>query len=127
MPDIDDIGPFLRRLTADVGATARVARDLVLGRDPGNRGYTIALYRGFGANNRVEIRGRVLKEDSIPAAAREHSRWQNFVAMARRIESEPLPYARVRVHAGPGSIETRADDEGYFHAELAASGAPRID
>jgi phosphatidate phosphatase APP1 len=124
---LTDLNPFLRRITADVSAGVRAARALLLGRTPGDGRYAIVLYRTFGAEGRVHVRGRVVKDDALAPASRDHSRWQNFVAMARRIESDPLAYAAVRLSIGSTSVDVTADDDGFFNAGVIIANPERFD
>src|SRR5687767_13017622 len=65
-------------------------------------------YRGYGTADRVLVLGRVLQETGVGAPQPSQSRWRNLVASLRRIESDPLPFARVRAqfaalgHLKPG-------------------------
>src|SRR5205823_1800022 len=43
-----------------------------------------------------------------------HAKWQNLLNVVRRLESEPMPFARVRVRVGGTDAELRADDEGFI-------------
>jgi phosphatidate phosphatase APP1 len=62
--------------------------------------------------------GRVLKDQRIrPARARER-RWRNFAAFIKLIESDEVPYARLRASFRGTVQELRADQEGYFRVEL---------
>ena len=75
-------------------------------------------YRSYGTAERVLVLGRVLQNEGIHAPIAMQSRWRNLVASLRRIESDPLPFARVRARlAGDESrraAELVADDEGFL-------------
>ena len=74
-------------------------------------------YRGYGTADRSLVLGRVLQDEGIRAPQPEQSLWRNFVASLRRIESDPLPFARVRARIGgepPRHEEIVADDEGFL-------------
>ena len=103
------------------------ARDLILGRVPGEERFVIALYGGFGTADRVAVHGRVLRENRIAPASLTHSRWQNALSMMRRIQADPLAHATLRVSVGSASVDTVADDEGFFHASVRAADAERLD
>ena len=109
---------FLDRLADDLAAAAGAARDALLGRTPGEDRFIIALYGGFGNADRALVHGRVLRENRIAPAAITHSRWQNVLAMVRRIHADPLRHATVRVSIGSASVDVMSDDEGFFHASL---------
>jgi phosphatidate phosphatase APP1 len=62
------------------------------------------------------VLGRVLQDEGVRAPDAAQSRWRNLVASLRRIESDPLPFARVRAraaHADARHHEIVADDEGF--------------
>jgi phosphatidate phosphatase APP1 len=52
---------------------------------------------------------------------------RNLFAMLKRLESDPLPFARVRVSLPDGHRELVADDEGFVHHWLDAEPAPGVD
>jgi phosphatidate phosphatase APP1 len=74
-------------------------------------------YRGYGTADRALVLGRVLQDEGIRAPDAAQSRWRNLIASLRRIESDPLPFARVRAHlmaAQAKPHEIVADDEGFI-------------
>ena len=81
-------------------------------------------YRGYGTADRALVLGRVLQDEGVRAPQPEQSRWRNLVASLRRIESDPLPFARVRARlaAAPDAHheEIVADGEGFLRHWLAA-------
>ncbi len=79
-------------------------------RDP----YEIFAYRGYGNGSRVLVQGRVLECEDIPVSTASDSRWTNLVNTYKRIESDPVPGARVRAEIAGVAREIVADDEGYF-------------
>ena len=80
--------------------------------------YHIAPYRGYGGDGRVLVLGRVLQDERLLPADAGHSKLYNLVAMLKRLESDPLPYARVRAQVPGGHRELVADDEGFIRAWL---------
>jgi phosphatidate phosphatase APP1 len=60
----------------------------------------------------------VLQNERLLPAASGDSKLRNLVAMLKRLESDPLPVARVRAHLPEGNRELVADDEGYIRAWL---------
>jgi len=97
-----------------------------LDRDP----IQIVGYRGYGAADRALVLGRVLQDDAVRAPQPAQSSWRNLIASLRRIESDPLPFARVRAqaaHEGATLHEIVADDEGFLRHWLprpVSAGAP---
>lgn len=88
--------------------------------------YAPAGYRGYGTREKVLVLGRVLQADESETKVGGASRWRNLKAALTRIESDPLPHARVRVSlgGGPGMLddarEIVADDEGFFREWIGA-------
>ncbi|HKO15884.1 MAG TPA: phosphatase domain-containing protein [Gemmatimonadaceae bacterium] len=112
-------GDWQRDLWSIAGAVSARARQAVhtveraLGRDPAMP-HGIIGYRGYVAGGRALVLGRVLRDTRIGRADPGSSRWDNLLAMLRRLESDPLPHARVRVSALGASREVVTDDEGYL-------------
>ncbi len=90
-------------------------------RDP----YGIIGYRGYAAADRALVLGRVLQEQGIAPADPAHGRWRNLVHALKRLESDPLPFARVRATAAGTATELAADDEGFLHAWVPLPAATR--
>jgi len=83
-------------------------------RDP----YHIAGYRGYGRDGRVLVLARVLQDEFLAAADAGHSKARNLLAMLKRLESDPLPFAKVRARLRDGDRELVADDEGFVREWL---------
>lgn len=79
-------------------------------RDP----YMIAAYRSYGNGRRVLVRGRAMEDEGVRSAGERDSVWRNLLNSYRRIESDPLPFARIRAIVAGTSVELTADDEGFF-------------
>ena len=77
-------------------------------------------YAGYGTRRKALVRGRVLEDEGIGPAAAGDRRWRNFAAFLRRMESDEVPFARVRIHGKT----LQADREGYFGAALAGRYEP---
>jgi phosphatidate phosphatase APP1 len=84
-------------------------------RDP----LVIHAYRGYGTNERVRVRGRVLEDQGIPAAGERDAAWRNVLNAVRRLESDEVPGARVGVRFAGAMQELVTDAEGYFDTWLA--------
>jgi phosphatidate phosphatase APP1 len=79
--------------------------------------YLAVGYRGYGTRDRALVLGRVLQADESEPEVTAGSRWRNLAAAITRIESDPLPHARVNVSLGGVPEDAReivADDEGFF-------------
>ena len=92
----------------------RAAERAGIGGQP--RPYEIHVYRGFGNGERVLIHGRVLEETEVEAAAATDSAWKNLINVYRRIESDPVPRAQVRIRIAGVEQDLVADNEGFFRA-----------
>jgi hypothetical protein len=55
--------------------------------------------------DRVLLLGRVLRDEGLPDPDPSHSKVRNLVAMLKRLESNPLPFARVRARLPGGERE----------------------
>jgi phosphatidate phosphatase APP1 len=113
----------LRQLAMSLGARMRGganALERLVDRDP----YHIVGYRGYSGGGRVLVLGRVLQNEGLRDPDPSHSKARNLLAMLKRLESDPLPYARVRARLSGTDRELVADDEGFFREWIeAASGA----
>ena len=74
----------------------------------------IAAYRGFGTAHRLYVHGRVLQSETPAPATESDSTWRNLINTWRRLESDPLPFARVSAHIGSTRKDLVADNEGFF-------------
>jgi phosphatidate phosphatase APP1 len=85
---------------------------------PVPEGIRIATFAGYGTGSVLSLSGRVLTDPTIGRAS-EGDTWRtNLRNMIRRLESDEVPEAVVRVSLGGVTLEARADDEGYFHLEI---------
>ncbi|MGH7719538.1 MAG: App1 family protein [Gemmatimonadaceae bacterium] len=85
-----------------------------IGRDP----YHVVGYRGYASADRALVLGRVLENEGITPAHASHSWWRNLVDTLKRVESDPLPFARVRARVHGTEREIAADDEGFLREWL---------
>jgi phosphatidate phosphatase APP1 len=88
-----------------------------------NRAVRVVPYRGFGGPAGVRVRGRILYGSPPRPSSPEDRWWQNLANAYRRLESDEVPGARVRVRFLGAETEVVADDEGHFHASLPAGAA----
>lgn len=104
----------LLSLARSLGRTAKRAAhalERVVDRDP----YHVIGYRGYATPERALILGRALQNEALAPADAGHPTWQNLIDMLKRIEADPLPFARVRATIGEREHEIEADDEGFLH------------
>ena len=85
-------------------------------RDP----YHVAPYRGYGRPGRILVLARVMENEGLASPDVRHGKARNLFTMLKRLESDPLPGARVRVSLPGGDRELVADDEGFVRAWLDA-------
>ena len=78
----------------------------------------VVAFHGHGTHEAVEIRGRLLVDRGIKAAADDDSILDNIVRMYKRLESDELPGVNVNVSFGGQATQTVSDEEGYFHAAI---------
>jgi phosphatidate phosphatase APP1 len=98
------------------GVATRLAREF--GTDP----YEIVPYRGHGTPDRVYVHGRVIETKGVSAPTADDSTWRNLINTVKRLESDPLPHARVRARIGETEHEIIADNEGFFAAWIPTNG-----
>lgn len=102
----------LRALAASLGSRLKEGADALerlVDRDP----YHIVGYRGYAGNGRALLLARVMQNEELPDPDPSHSKLRNLVAMLKRLESDPLPFAQVRARLPDGDRELIADDEGF--------------
>jgi len=74
----------------------------------------ILTYRGFGNDDLIYFRGRVVEDYGIPAPDPKHSIWKNMLSMFKRYKSDGLPDMEVNVQLGGTNKKAITDDEGFF-------------
>lgn len=112
----DDLARFALELAGHLrGAGEIVSRELGVG---ARRTYQIAGYRGYGTGERAHVIGRVIEQRGIAPPSAHDSVWRNLLNTYKRMDSDPLPFARVRARLGDTEQIIVADDEGFFRAWL---------
>ena len=107
----------LGRIAGEVLAEVeRAGKSIGIGDD--DRPYEFMPYRGYGTRSRVLVHGRVIESRNIAAPTERDSLWRNLVNTYKRIDSDPLPRARVHVRLGEHERELVADEEGFFREWL---------
>ena len=112
-----ELTSFTLALGSRVRGAARQLARAVVGSDP----YEIVPYRGHGNTTRLYVHGRVLESEKISPAGEADSTWRNLVNTWKRLESDPLPHARILARRGDVEQEIVADDEGFFGAWIPVS------
>lgn len=78
----------------------------------------VATYRGYGRRGRIWFRGRVLDDESGEPASASASAWTNIAQTLRRIETDEVPGATVRISFCDEEVEATTDEDGYFDVFL---------
>lgn len=71
-------------------------------------------YTGYANDSELTLHGRVLRARRVTPAEARISAWQNFLALARLMNSAEVPGATVCAHVRSRDHQTVADGEGYF-------------
>lgn len=78
----------------------------------------ITTYIGNGSREKFHLCGRVLADKGVTSAKDEDTVWDNLVNMYRRLSSDEIPHARLRIRFGDQEIEVTANEEGFFSVFL---------
>ncbi len=78
----------------------------------------IQTYRDFGTASCVTVRGRLLEDPRLRKPTPDDTLLDNVMATLRRMESDEIPGARLRVQFCGATTEVTTDEEGYFSATL---------
>jgi len=84
------------------------------------RPVVILPYRGYGTARGLVLPGRVLEGTRLRPARATDRRWRNLATFLSLIESDEVPFARLRARFNGTATELRADREGYFRVEMEA-------
>ena len=112
----------LKELAGDLGRRLKHAADRFERRwddDP----YCIVGYRGYGTADRGLVLGRVLEDEGHLPPDPAHSPLRNLIDAIKRLESDPLPLARVSARLGGRMHPVEADDEGFVRSWLPMGGS----
>jgi phosphatidate phosphatase APP1 len=80
----------------------------------GNRDLMVMPYRGFGTQDWLWFKGRVLENQDLTPPSETSSTWQNFRNTVERLRTDELPGAEVTAEFRGKTQTATADDEGYF-------------
>jgi phosphatidate phosphatase APP1 len=75
-------------------------------------------YRGYATRWRALALGRALETHTVVPGDLRHDGWRNLVNTVRRLNSKPVPHARLIATIGGSTQELFADDEGFVHEWL---------
>ena len=100
----------ISRLGRELGEKMQTAGRLLRINDP----HHVVPYRGYGNARTVLVQGRALEDEGIASPTVADPAWRNLLNSFNRVETDPLPRARVRVHIGGTQREIIADEEGFI-------------
>ncbi|HEX2450102.1 MAG TPA: phosphatase domain-containing protein [Gemmatimonadales bacterium] len=109
-------------LAGQLGRRLKYAADRLerrLDKDP----YCIVGYRSYGTADRALVLGRVLEDEGRLPPDPSHSPLRNLIDAIKRIESDPLPLARVEARLAGSVHAIEADGEGFVRSWLPSSAA----
>ena len=78
----------------------------------------IQTYRGYGTPQHLYLRGRVLDDKGASLDGDHTSLWKNVTNTLRRIETDEIPGARVRLSFRNVQLEAATNNDGYFGVEI---------
>ena len=108
----------VRNLAAGADALSDRARARLGRLRQNQRPLMVEPYAGYGSAAGMTFGGRVLVDEGFVQPDASHGRWRNLVELAKRLESDEVPGARVRIDFQGQSTEVVADDEGRFRVDL---------
>jgi phosphatidate phosphatase APP1 len=76
--------------------------------------FEVLAYRGYGNRSRAHLCGRALEVRNVSSSSDADSTLRNLLNTYRRAESDPLPFARLKLEYANVSTAITADDEGFF-------------
>src|SRR4051812_26278573 len=88
----------LRRVVRAIGGA--------LGNDP----FEILAYRGYGNPTRARVYGRALEMRNVSASTDSDSTFRNLLNTYRRADSDPLPFAQLKVEYADTFATITTDD-----------------
>ncbi|MGI9140189.1 MAG: App1 family protein [Gemmatimonadaceae bacterium] len=95
----------------------------VRGDDP----HEIVPYLGYAGATRALVQGRVLEDRRLSVSTASDSLWRNLINTLKRIKSDPIPFARVRMSMQGIEREIVADDEGFFRQWIEIAATPALE
>jgi phosphatidate phosphatase APP1 len=79
---------------------------------------TVKLYRCFGNADKLIIFGHVLRRSALPRKHYRDNSLVNLLAVLRLFLVKPQPHASVRIRCVGHVVETQAEADGFFRAEI---------
>jgi phosphatidate phosphatase APP1 len=118
---------FLNKLAHTVGRNLRGAKRSMDRRIGKTEHPHIMPYRGYGNDARVVVMGRALRDPGLREVTDKDTLWKNLIESYKRMETDELPGARIRVTYQALSQEIVADNDGFFRATIELGTPPTPD
>ena len=118
---------FLNKLAHSLGRNLRSAKRNFDRRIGKTEHPHIVPYRGYGNDARVLVMGRALRDPGLREATDKDTLLKNLIESYKRIETDELPGARIRVTYQALSQEIVADKDGFFRATIELGTPPAPD
>ncbi len=84
--------------------------------------FIIAAYAGYGTRDGVLVHGRVLKDEAFAVPTPTDRTLRNLIELYKRLETDEVPGAQLRVRFAGLDEPVVADAEGHFSVELSPPG-----
>ena len=75
-------------------------------------------YYGFGSDNYVYVKGRVLEDEKVKQSKETDSVLTHLVDTYKRYETDEIPGIKVRASFAEQEVEVETDEEGFFDIEF---------
>jgi phosphatidate phosphatase APP1 len=108
----------LQAVLAAADAVSDRARQRLRRHIPNRRRLLLQPYLGYGDPSRQQLCGRVLRDPGFRPADAADPAWRNVVELYKRMQSDEVPFARLRARFAGLELDAQADDEGYFQFDL---------
>lgn len=118
---------FLNKVAHGIGRNLRAAKRTFDRRIGKTEIPHLVPYRGFGNDERVMVMGRALRDPGLREVTDKDTLWKNLIESYKRIETDELPGARIRVTFKGLTQEIVADQDGFFRATIELGTPPNPD
>jgi phosphatidate phosphatase APP1 len=121
---LKNLNKQINRIVDGLDATADTIRDVGRSVLKSDDPHMIVGYRGFGNASKVLVHGRALEDEGVTPGDVKDPMWRNLLNTYKRLETDPLAGARVRVRFNGVEKELVCDREGFFRHWLELPSAP---
>ena len=109
---------LLTNTVADVETHFDALKKRLSARLDEHKPYKVTYYRGFGGQQAVWLKGRVLRQRWLTTPSDRDTLWQNMLATYERFGSDAVPNVPVRIEAFGQTHTTETNDEGFFELTI---------